>query len=199
MPCVLQSLTQEELDKWWESASNPLSPDPLFIRYKCGYVPIGVFPAMIANLAGQESLHMIYDQIKKNHVHFLFGNNYDRVILTAHPKYYAIHLPTVQTPAEVCYRVRKLVESTLKSVVSHMNYSFEVEYQLAFECPDHQGREHLCIVESKEVVPNKMLCLGNINNPEPKKMQAQHLVWFEMVNYYCYNNELYLYFISIAG
>ena len=66
--------------------SNPLSPAPLFIHYKCGYVPIGVFPAMIASLAGQESLRMIEEDIKKNRVQFRFGSDYDTVTLVSQPK-----------------------------------------------------------------------------------------------------------------
>ena len=52
MPCVLQNATHEQLSKWWESSSSPHSPAPLFICYDCGFSLIGIFPAMIANLAG---------------------------------------------------------------------------------------------------------------------------------------------------
>ncbi len=184
MPCVLQNVPHQELDEWWAVASNPLIA-PLFIRYKCGFIPIGVFPAMIANLAGQESLlHINYDGIKKNRVEFQFGTEYDTVTLISHPKYYAVHLSQesyAEIPIhEVCSRVRELIESTLKTVTSCMNYSFDAEYQLAFECPTHPGREHLCIVES--ATPKAMLCLGNPKNRKPKKMQSQHLVWFSKVN-----------------
>ncbi len=185
MPCVLQNATHEELDQWWASASDPLSPAPLFIRYKCGYVPIGVFPAMIASLAGNGSLEMNYDCIKKNRVQFLFGCDCDTVTLISHPKYYAIHIsrrPDPKTPThEVCNRIRVLVESTLKTVTSHMNYSFHVEYQLAFECPSHPGREHLCVVKSEETSPRFMYCLANLKAKFPVEMQNQHLIWLKEV------------------
>ncbi len=185
MPCVLQNATHKELDQWWASSSDPLSPAPLFIRYKCGYVPIGVFPAMIANLAGQESCRMIYDGIKKNRVKFRFGSDYDTVTLVSHPKYYAIQLKResyATTPThEVCRHIRGLIESTLLTVMSHMNYSFQVDYQLSFECPSHPGREHLCVVESSKGTPQAMLCLGNVKDLQPKEMQSQHLVWFTEV------------------
>ena len=187
MPCVLQNATHEELDKWWASISNSLSPAPLFFRYKCGYVPIGVFPAMIASLAGQDSIEMIYAGIKKNRVQFLFGGDYDTVTLISQPKYYAIHisrLPNAKTsPYEVCSSVRKLVESTLKTVTSHMNYSFHVEYQLGFECTSHPGREHLCIVKSGETCPRFMCCLANMKSIQPVEIQSQHFIWFEVSNY----------------
>ena len=152
MPCVLQNVTHKELDKWWESNSSPHSPDPLFIRYDCGFSLIGIFPAMIANLAGNESLQLVVDGIKKNRVQFrMIGGDYDKFTLISHPKYYAIHItrePDAKTPThEVCSTVRGIVESTLKVVTSKMNYSFCAEYHLSFECPSHPGRDHLCIVE----------------------------------------------------
>ena len=157
MPCVLQNATREELDKWWDSNSSPLSPAHLFIRYQCGFALIGVFPAMIANLAGNKSLQLITENIKKNLVQFrMLGGDYDTVTLISQPKYYAVHitrLSSAQTPThEVCGAVRGLVESTLKTVTSHMNYSFSAEYQLSFECPSHPGREHLCTVQNTRQV-----------------------------------------------
>ncbi len=186
MPCVLQNATHEDLDRWWASFSKPHSLSPLFIRYKCGYVPIGVFPAMIANLAGQESVDMIYDGIKKNCVQFRLGNDFDTVTLISQPKYYAIHISQredAKTPIHmVCNQVRRLIESTLKTVTSHMNYNFDVEYQLAFECPSHPGRDHLCIVKSGQESPRFMRCLGNMKNKQPLVMQGHHLIWlFEKV------------------
>lgn len=185
MPCVLQNLTHEDLDKWWASAYDPLSPAPLFIRYKGGYSPIGVFSAMVASFVGQESVCMIYDGIKKNRVQFQFGSDYDTVTLVSHPKYYAIHISRTsyaEMPThKACSHVRVLVESTLKTTSSHMNYSFNVEYHLAFECPTHPGRDHLCIVESREGTPCSMLCLSNTKDLQPKEMLSQHLIWFKEV------------------
>ena len=152
MPCVLQNVTHEELDKWWESNSSPHSPAPLFIRYDCGFSLIGVFPAMIANLAGNESLQLVVNGIKKNRVQFrMMRGDYDTFTLISHPKYYAVHItrePKAKTPThEMCSTVREMVESTLKVVTSKMNYSFCAEYHLSFECPSHPGRDHLCTVE----------------------------------------------------
>ena len=186
MPCVLQNATREELDKWWESNSSQLSPAPLFIRYKCGFSLIGIFPAMIANLAGDKSLHMIVGGIRKNRVQFqMLGGDYDTVTLISQPKYYAVHISFTKTPThEVCRKVRGMVESSLKTVTSHMNYSFCAEYQLSFECPTHPGRDHLCTVSRDETSPSFMLCREK-SDPCPVEMQSQHLVWFEKVSNVC--------------
>ena len=152
MPCVLQNATHAELDNWCESNSSPHSPAPLFIRYDCGFTLIGVFPALIANLTGNESLQLVIEGIKKNRVQFhLMSGDYDTFTLISHPKYYAVHITResdAKTPThEVCSTVRGIVESTLKVVTSKMNYSFCAEYHLSFECPSHPRRDHLCTVE----------------------------------------------------
>ena len=184
MPCVLQNVTREELDKWMESNSNPLFPAPLFIRYKCGFSLIGIFPAMIANLAGNMALQLIVEGVKKNRVQFqMLGGDYDTVTLISQPKYYAVHITRefTETPThEVCSAVRGMVESTLKTVTSHMNYSFCAEYQLSFECPSHPGRDHLCTVAREDTSPHVMLCQRN--GSHRIKMQSQHLVWFGKVS-----------------
>ena len=184
MPCVLQNAVREEQDKWWETTSSPLSPAPLFIRYECGFSLIGIFPAMIANLVGNKALQLIVDDIKKNRVQFqMSGGDYDRITLISHPKYYAVHITRksfARTPThEVCSAVRGIVESTLKTVSSHMNYSFCAEYQLSFECPSHPGRDHLCTVSKDDRSPHVMLCLSK---SEPVEMQSQHLAWFGKVS-----------------
>ena len=187
MPCVLQNATREELDKWWERNSSLLSPAPLFIRYKCGFSLIGIFPAMIANLAGNESLQLITKNIRKNQVQFtVMGGDYDRFTLISQPKYYAVHITResfAKSPThDVCSAVRGMVESTLKTVTSHMNYSFSAEYQLSFECPTHPGRDHLCTVAREDTSPHVMLCHKESGYPRPVKMQGQHLTWFGQVS-----------------
>ena len=191
MPCVLQNTTHEELAKFWNLCDTPdqLTIAPLLIRYKCGFVPIGVFPAMIASLSANKSLKIKVEGLKKNRVQFHIGRDFDVVTLISQPKYYAVHIARRQStrspsvPAhEVCATVRRLVESTLQTVTSQMNYHFSAEYQLAFECPSHPGREHLCVVECDEASPCVMCCLENLDDLEPVDMLDHHLIWFKKVS-----------------
>ena len=188
MPCVLQNASHEELKAWLDGIAKQGSLGPLLIRYKCGFVPIGVFPALIANLAGSQQLvvKLMWEGMKKNRVQFHIGKDFDTITLISQPKYYAVHISrreSAKTPMhEVCATVRELVESTLKTVTSRMNYKFTAEYQLGFECPSHPGREHLCVVDSDDASPHIMCCLENVHCPVPLDMQPQHLVWFGEVS-----------------
>ena len=47
MPCVLNSDNRKELDS---ISKKPHDVCPIMVRFKCGFVPIGIFPAMIACL-----------------------------------------------------------------------------------------------------------------------------------------------------
>ena len=184
MPCVLQNASSEELNIY--SSHIPHLSASMMIRYKCGFVPLGIFPAIIAHLVGHSPLKLIEHNIKKNCVQFRYGTDYDKVTLIYRTKYFEIHIMrehTIITPThKVCGAVREIIESTLKAVSSRMNYSFSLHYQLSFECPTHPGEDHLCVVDSTESIPHKMNCLKNEKNPQPVDMQSQHLVWFCKVN-----------------
>lgn len=185
MPCVLQNAADHELKLLRESASSePVLP--LMIRYVCGFVPIGVFPAMIANLVGQSPLKLIVEGIKKNHVQFRFGANRDIITFISRPKHYEIRvsrLSIAKVPIhKVCEAVRDIIQSTLRVVTSRLNYPFSLSYQLSFECPLHPEGDHLCVVDSEETSPSFMDCLRNPKNPKPIEMQPLHLVWFGKVS-----------------
>ena len=50
MPCILQNASDEDIAKYEKENPIPEYLSPLFVRYKCGLVPLGVFSAMIAYL-----------------------------------------------------------------------------------------------------------------------------------------------------
>lgn len=53
MPRVLPSASNEELNDFEKKNANSLFSSPLMIYYKCGFVPLDVFTALIANLVGR--------------------------------------------------------------------------------------------------------------------------------------------------
>ena len=69
------------------------------------------------------------------------------------PKFVTItisEIPVVDQELHVeCIILRKAVASALDKVSYHMNYGFCLEYQFAFECQSHSGREYLSVVDSE--------------------------------------------------
>ena len=186
MPCVLQNATGEELDTFQGHDSNPLLSASILIRYKCGFVPLGIFPAATANLIGHSSLTLIERGIKKNRVQFRYGCDADVVTLISRPKHYEVRvtrLSSTKTPLhEVCVEVRKIVESSLQMVTSRTNYASCMEHNVSFKCPTHPEMDHLCIVKSRETSPHLMYCLLDMKDPQPVKMKEKYLVWFGEVS-----------------
>lgn len=203
MPAILKSVSRSELlekvNGSSSSSSKHLLPSPLMIHYECGYVPIGMFCALIANLVGRGHKYVPKwilcekKEVYKNKVSFTVGVEYDVVTLISHPTYYEIIIsrpildiepsihPKVATHV-FCSQVLSSIRASLKLVCSRMNYPFQVGYNLAFECPDHPDREHLCIVDRDDSSPQIMQC----RNPREHKLvrlQPQHSLWFQVSNY----------------
>ncbi len=52
MPCVLLNASDKELEDYQLSCSQNDLPS-LFVYYMCGFVPLGIFPATVANFFRQ--------------------------------------------------------------------------------------------------------------------------------------------------
>ena len=185
MPCVLCSANKKELDAVFSDQAQPQCAAPLMVRYKCGFVPLGIFPALIASLIADKSFEVVEDGIKKNMVQFYYGSQLVLITFLCYSRFYAVvisELPIVEHDIhEECVAIRKVVETALGQVSSHMNYNCFLDYQFAFECPQHPEREHLCIVDNEGKKPKVMKCYHNLGKMKPVKMEDIHTVWFYKV------------------
>ena len=172
MPAVLRHANEEEL----YVKQSPTDPAPLMIRFKCGFVPVGVFCAIIASLVARkytlrwclqephkhpskEGSHILC----KNKVTFRVNGAYD-VSLISKPKRYEIRIACISstdmTLEKICHHVRETVCDTLDQVISKMKYkqyltsslSDEPLYELGFKCPEHPSDDHLVINRPKSGV-----------------------------------------------
>ncbi len=55
MPCILPNASDADIMRYEEENKIPHEASPLYIRYDCGFVPMGVFSATVANLIQQSS------------------------------------------------------------------------------------------------------------------------------------------------
>ncbi len=55
MPCILPNASDTEIMRYEEENKIPHEVSPLYIRYDCGFVPMGVFSATVAKLIQQSS------------------------------------------------------------------------------------------------------------------------------------------------
>ena len=182
MPCVLHTTCKHQLDAVFNDPDRPLHIAPLMIRYKCGFVPLGLFPALISSLIPSKSFRLVPRGMMKNKVQFRHQPLKTLVSFLCYPRFYAIVISKLSVSAcevhKECAAIRQQVVAALKHVGSHMNYGNYVDYQFAFECPSHPGKEHLCVVEEQSVEIKLMECLEDLDDRQPEKMGSAHTVWW---------------------
>ena len=183
MPSILKSARASELTV----ETSDEDPAPLLLRYDCGYVPLGIFSYMIANIVSQHSKdwRLVEGAIRKNKVEFHVGKDYDKITLISRPLYLEIiitrrqHRKPVTQTKMLCSCIRGVVQSTLKTVTSRLNYKFIMDYRFAFKCPIHSSTDHLCVL-AEESAPC-MECLQDPQQIEPVDLEPKHTIWFEEV------------------
>ena len=184
MPCVLNTATMKELDS---ISKKPHEVCAIMVRFKCGFVPIGIFPAMMACLITNKSFVVILDGILKNVVQFRYGVCRTLVTILCRSMYYELivseFISTELASHEECAAIRKEIEATFEVISDRVNYGSFMDYQFAFECPLHSenSRDHLCVLNRAEGTPVMMDCLLNPGKLEPVKLSDLHKLWFGQV------------------
>ena len=182
MPCILHTASKGELDVICHDQSRPQCVAPLMIRYKCGFVPLGIFPALIASLISNKSFSLVEREMMKNKVQFRYQPLKTLVSFLCYPRFYAIVISELSVSEhevhKECAAIRQQVVAALEQVGSHMNYGNFLDYQFAFECPSHPGKEHLCVVDEQSEVTKLMECLEYLTDRKPVKMGNVHTVWW---------------------
>ena len=186
MPCVLRIASKDKLDVIYSDQSRPQCVAPLMVRYKCGFVPLGIFPALIASLISNESFSLVRRGMMKNKVQFRYQPLKTLVSFLCYPRFYAIVVSELsvsecEVPKE-CAAIRQQVVVALEIVGSRMNYGNFVDYQFAFECPRHPAKGHLCVVDKQSASTKLVECLEDLDDRKPVKMGSVHTIWWHEVN-----------------
>ena len=182
MPCVLRTSNKEMLDAVCNDQSRPQHIAPLMIRYKCGFVPLGIFPALIASLSSNKFFRLVQQGMMKNKVQFRYQPLKTLVSFLCYPRFYAVVISELSVSEcdiqKECAAIRHQIEVALEQVGSCMNYGFILDYQFAFECSRHPEKEHLCVVDEQSEVTKIMECLECLDNRKPVKMESVHTNWW---------------------
>ena len=160
MPAVLGHANEKELHIKQSSRTDPI---PLIVHFKCGFVPIGVFCAMIASLVAKMGTlrwklpdPSCGHTLCKNKITFRINGAYNLTLISK-PKWYEIHIARIsakgQALEKMCRHVLETVCDTLDQVISKMRYkqfttsspSDPTLYELGFKCPKHPNDDHLVI------------------------------------------------------
>ncbi len=196
MPSILRCATKDELEK------VPISSDvaALMYRYKCGYLPLGVFSSLIIGLVSNTELNWTFKEDNspcRNKIEFQVGKDYDTVTIISYATYIKVVLyreshPTTPT-SEVCAHIRNTITSMLTEVNCNLKYH-NARLQYGFECTGHPPEKqsfwdsllkrsskaplHLCTLED-ETSP-KMKCVKDSNTITPL-IDSRQTIWFDKV------------------
>ncbi len=191
MPSILRSATKDELQK----VSISIDVAPLVYRYKCGYLPLGVFSSLIIGLVSNTELNWTFkeDSPCRNKIEFLVGKDLDTVTIISYATYIKVVLyreshPTTPTSV-VCAHIRNTITSMLTQVNYNLKY-LNARLQYGFECTGHLldsvlkllniAPIHLCVLED-ETSP-KMKCLKDPNSTNIIPLiDSRQTIWFNMV------------------
>ena len=155
LPAVLQTADLALLAK--EENADQL-PEPLCIRFKTGYLPLGFVCALSANLIAEGSYLQLIpfndgDQqvTYKNKMRFRFQGKFDIVVISGH-KYceFRVHRLSGNTKfwdSECCPQIKTIIIEATNRVIQSLKHGSlykpmkELTYELAFRCPKHKGFE----------------------------------------------------------
>ena len=189
MPAVMTTAPKDVLDGY----KNRSAIAPLLIRFKCIFVPVGCFTAMIARLVCDRTRNNWQlsdkDCLYKDVVTFTLPGNFKSVLL-CRPKQYEVHLSPISNredtrPVEhIAYDARKTVCGALNSILDKLRDQYTSPdltiYSLAFFCdckgltgiPDDDEQQHLMLINTD----NESLA-SCIENRREMKLKPAHLVW----------------------
>ena len=172
MPCLLRCSRQE--------VPHGGNSEPLKLRFKCGFTPVGVFPAMITKLVRDSKWVILpeQDRIFKNRVRFRVGRNI--IYLMSHLRYFEIViLEQCNLATELFLSIRGELEDTMKKVTDYMNYDFWGGHEYAFWCTKciNCDKHHLAVV--KDATPSAPAFLECCRDKAvTDDLKSSQKVWF---------------------
>ena len=155
LPAVLQTADLALLAN--EENADQL-PEPLCIRFRTGYLPLGFVCALSANLIAEGSnLKLIpFDDgnqqvTYKNKMKFRFQGKFDIAVISGH-RYCEFRVSRLSGTTEFwdnecCPRIKTIIIEAIDRVIQSLKHGSlykplkELTYELAFKCPNHKGVE----------------------------------------------------------
>ncbi|XP_064388252.1 uncharacterized protein LOC135336416 isoform X2 [Halichondria panicea] len=150
LPAVLQTATSEVLNMSLDGADTVRDPEPLCVRFKTGFVPLGFVSALVANLLNNNNKDLLLlgneqeEVVYKNKITFRFRGRYN-IVLISRAKYceFRVSRPLGAAKDEefskFCPLLKDMLQKSIKDVIDRMRQSSLFQpshgYDFAFKCP----------------------------------------------------------------
>ena len=166
MPCVLSHAEPTNVE---EKASSKVPP--LFITFRCGYCPKGVFSALIVHLMSKHNnggakitWRLKEDEVSRDRVTFKVGREDNVVSITTHATHLEVLVQSetqasaavLQTsPHEVCNSIRQCIDEGIVAVSQTLHYNCDSAFYYSFYCTHPsctKPHDHLAVCYSKDPI-----------------------------------------------
>ena len=148
LPAVLQTAETDMVQRREEDRNEELLPEPICIRFKTGYLPLGFVCALSANLIAENKFDLLIGESKcyKNRILFRFDGKFDITVISC-PRYCEFrvlrHSPgnTEFWSKDCCPLIKEIVCTAANKVIQSMQRGLRSiginseMYKLAFHCP----------------------------------------------------------------
>ena len=155
MPCILKTAVADQLKAALQAVAFNQNPAPLMLQYDCGFVPVGIFSHMIADIISQAAWKLAEDKIWKNMITLFVKDN--EIILVSRPTHITVAFSRnsrSRTSCEQeCPAIVEKIKSSLKRVTERMPYKSNAQYKFGFECKHTASppvKQHLCLRERED-------------------------------------------------
>lgn len=199
IPAVLKYATKEELEP-----PSSCEATPLLIHFEAGFVPFGVFSAIIAQMiARQDSMsprwQLCKERVMKNKVKFIIEKAFCTTLISR-PQYLEVQIerhPRARSNHSlqyICSTIRQIVVESLETIIHQMRYKSHLgtsnpwlsedfnPFNLAFICDlDESHSDHLMKVVKDEGV----YCAECLEDDIELDLSKEHNIWFNEVRFMC--------------
>ncbi len=204
LPAVLQSAEIDAVKRKKKGENEELLPEPICIRFKTGYIPLGFVCALIANLTVEKNFDILFDErnkLYKNMIQFRFKGVFNVTVVSL-PRYCEFRVTRQPSVFEVwskdgCPLIMETVRTVANKVIYSMQHGLRQVandssmYEFAFHCPIHSdadfGQESLAELDRdysdqhiENKIPDTAMCTTCKTAIHP--LTPEMMVWFGKVS-----------------
>ena len=175
MPCLLK-VNQEIIGSSYQAVSNTPIPS-LLVHFKGGYIPVGMFSALIVTLTTSHRWKLDRQERYRNSVQFILKLFILKLVV--HPSFVEVRVEKVsgdmEKMHEECMAVQEAIVSCLEEISSELPH-LEKQFNLGYLCSGSKDSTiplHMSIRESA----HKMLCTRSPRCHGLKDIDNDYQIW----------------------
>ena len=175
MPCLLK-VNQEIIGSSYQAVSSTPIPS-LLVHFKGGYVPVGMFSALIITLTTSHGWELDEEQRYRNSVQFILEHFVLKLVV--HLSFFEIRVEEVSGDMgkihEACVAVQEEIWSCLKQLSSELPH-LEKQFNLGYLCSGSKDSAIPLHVSIRKY-PHKMLCTRSPRCHGLKDIDNDYQIW----------------------